>query len=541
MLTALSRRSAVNTGITKVNLNLRSAPSAQGTILQTLPKGTTITILDLTADWLHVTAPDSTNGYVSAQYVDVQPLTPAAPPTSPVVTVPPAPPVVTTPPSPPVVTTPPITPTPPVPPATPIDTTPIAPPTAPAPPTGVGITKLLVPSGASLNVRSSPAIVASPDNKIETVQAAQVLIPLESDASVASKIGTTQDQGFWIHVRTPDGKEGYVAAWLSAYQGSAPVHTADPSDLDSYIAALSSTEFAPPQGYKDFWAQQQKLGLPNPFNVSPTQLGYPALSRMPVNGFGPNTFSLSNWRAYYSHVDGMHNGLDHIVPLGTPLLAVSDGVIVGTQQDWQFLGNANDKSIILWCYLPESIKDAQGRRMLSNVLVAYGHLSDNTVVKRHDVVKAGQQIGVSGRPFGETANDHLHMEVHLLSGDPKLPHPSGRRLLPDFKRAQPFANSNPFNPLLFFSERLVRYHLAQGKKMGFGSSPTYPNAQMLAAAGLQAWPPLDFFSIASFQYGAPPVWTVTALPWPNGIYDLPTEVQRVANFTQFDSYAADFL
>lgn len=123
----------MNTGITKVNLNLRSAPSAQGTILQTLPKGTTITILDLTADWLHVTAPDSTNGYVAAQYVDVQPLTPAAPPTSPVVTVPPAPPVVTTPPSPPVVTTPPITPTPPVPPATPIDTTPIAPPTAPAP------------------------------------------------------------------------------------------------------------------------------------------------------------------------------------------------------------------------------------------------------------------------------------------------------------------------------------------------------------------------------------------------------------------------
>ncbi len=429
--------------------------------------------------------------------------------------------------------------------------------------------KLLVSNGGTLHVRSAPAVVTTPSNVIATLQSTDTLTPLETDAAVAAKIGTTQDQAQWIHVRTANGQEGYVAAWVVIYQDQAvsppaqaaptapvtapgtpvqpPAQAAPsapggtPTDLYSYIAAIPQNDVTIPQGYYDFWAQSQKLGLPAPFDVSPTQLAYPALSHMPVNGFGPNTFSVGNWQAYYSHVDGMHNGLDHIVPLGTPLQALSDGVIVGTQANWQFLGNANDKSIILWCYLPDSVRDGQGRRMMSNVLVAYGHLSDNTTVKRHDVVKAGQVIEISGRPFGETGNDHLHLEVHLLSGDPKLPHASGRQILGDYKHVQPFANINPFNPMLFFSERLVRYHLHQGKKIGFGSSPTYPNAAMLASLGLTAWPPLDFFTLASFQYGAPPIWTIKQPPWPDGIYDLPTELQRITNFTPFVPYPTDFL
>ena len=54
---------------------------------------------------------------------------------------------------------------------------------------------------------------------------------------------------------------------------------------------------------------------------------------------------------------------------------------------------------------------------------------------------AGQVIGVSGNPVNEPNNAHLHLEVHLLSGDPSLPKASTRRLLADFKRAQPKAQT----------------------------------------------------------------------------------------------------
>ena len=178
--------------------------------------------------------------------------------------------------------------------------------------------------------------------------------------------------------------------------------------------------------------------------------------------------------------------------------------------------------------------------MLSNVLVAYAHMSNNGIVKRHDIVKAGQVIGISGEPAGETGNAHLHMELHLLSGDPNLPHPSTRRLCPDFKRDQPFDNHTPFNPLLFFSERLVKYHLHQGKKIGFNGGPTYPSDDRLAKLNLH-WPTLDFFTLASFQYGTTPIWNCASTPWPSGIYDLPTQITRIANFTAFAPYPVDFL
>ncbi len=498
----------MSTGTTKVNLNLRSGPDPSNPVLKVLPQGTQVTVLDMpSAGWVHAQAPDGTVGYLAAQYVDLPPVT-----------------ITVNPPQ--------------------ADSQPVIPPIVTQPVTQPTATKLLVATGNGVNVRSSAGVVNNPDNKIDAVAAAEAMTPLESDSAVAAKIGTTEAQNQWINVKTARVASGYVAAWLVAYQGTVqtPISVAPTGDLNSFIASIPADAVKIPQGYYDFWAKRAILGLPDPFDVSPTDPGYPALTRMQVNGFGPNTFSLHNWTQYYSHVDGMHNGLDHIVKFGTPLLAVADGVIIGTQAQWQFLGNANDKSIILWCFMPTSANDAQGRRTMSNVLVAYGHLSDNTRVKRHDVVKAGDVIGISGRPYGETGNDHLHMEVHLLSGDSKIYRPSGRQLLTDYRHAQPFDNSAPFNPMLFFSERLVRYQTYLGERVGFGGSePTYPNAQLLAANGLSAWSALDFFTLANFRYGAAPIWTVKTLPWPAGIYDLPTEITRINDFTPFVPYPIDFL
>ena len=199
----------------------------------------------------------------------------------------------------------------------------------------------------------------------------------------------------------------------------------------------------------------------------------------------------------------MHNGLDLIIPTGTPMLAVSDGLIVGTEVDWPFLGSS-DPCIILWCYLPPTVVDAHGNRMLSNLLVAYGHLSNNTIVRRHDVVKAGDVIGKSGYPGGQPDNAHLHLETHLLSGDNNLPNNIGRRLLKDFSHPQPFDNQTPFNPLLFFTERLARYYMHQGHAIGYNSGPTYPSSDQLTQNGLNTWVTGGFVIHGGFViYGRP--------------------------------------
>jgi murein DD-endopeptidase MepM/ murein hydrolase activator NlpD len=419
------------------------------------------------------------------------------------------------------------------------------------------------------------------------------MTPFESDASVTAKVGTTQAQNLWIQVITPSGKVGYVAAWLVTYapavvtaptpvqppttpvtppvvpvqppvipvtppvtpvQPTTPTTPTGPTDTQAaYIASIPAGATQIPQGYFDFWNKRQILGLPDPFDVLPTQLDGKATARLPVNGFGPNAFAFRNWPNFYRNVDGMHNGLDHLIPIGTPLLAVADGVIVGTEHDWPFLGNS-DKCIILWCFMPPSvINPVDGKRMMSNVLVAYAHLSDNSIVKRHDIVKAGEVIGKSGFPGSQTGNPHLHLEVHLLSGDQNLPRKVTRHLLADYHNAQPFENRAPFNPLLFFSERLVRYHVYQGAKIGFNGGPPYPSAQELnnakptsLSAWVQAGLTLDFFTVANYQYQYSPqlvIWEQTSVPWPNGIFDLPTLIERINEYTPmpFIPYPADFL
>jgi murein DD-endopeptidase MepM/ murein hydrolase activator NlpD len=520
------------TGITNDVLNLRSTPDTNGRIVRILQPKTQLTILETKDTWLKVQAPDSTTGYVASKFVDIQSTAPAEP-------VQPAPAPTTSQPVLKIPTTPETT-------STPAPAPTSAPPAEP---------KKLTLTDTSLNVRSAPMIQTSPDNRIETLIPPAELTPLEDAASLNVKVGTTAAQNLWIKVRTPSGKEGYVAAWLVGFVqpvvvqpvggiGSAAITGGTggrsiQSDLHAYIDTIPNN-YPIPQTYYNFWAQRERLGLPDPFDISPTKLDAARVGRMPVNGFGPNSFALKNWQAFYSNVCGMHNGLDHIVQTGTPLVAVSDGIIVGDQTVWPFMGNRNDKDIILWCFLPEKYKDAQGRRMLSNVMVAYAHTSNNAVVKRRQVVKAGEVIAISGNPAGSVGNDHLHLEVHLLSGDNHLPRPGSRKLNPDYKLAQPFDNRTPFNPMLFFSERLVKYHLHQGKKIGFGSGPTYPAPATLSGSGLN-WPVLDFFTLGSFQYGSASIWTVRSLPWPAGIYDMPTLLTRINNYTAFQPYPCDFI
>jgi murein DD-endopeptidase MepM/ murein hydrolase activator NlpD len=87
---------------------------------------------------------------------------------------------------------------------------------------------------------------------------------------------------------------------------------------------------------------------------------------------------------------GYHTGVDFAVPIGTPVLAVADGII--TTATW---GKAYGVQVVQ--------RVAQG-------WVIYAHLNAKRV-KPGQTVKAGQLIGESGNSGTNTTGAHLHLEL----------------------------------------------------------------------------------------------------------------------------------
>jgi hypothetical protein len=75
------------------------------------------------------------------------------------------------------------------------------------PPTPTGMSVEVASQGNWLNVRSGPS-TAQPS--VGRVEDGARLDALEAAADVRAKVGQERE---WLHVRTPDGIEGYVAAW----------------------------------------------------------------------------------------------------------------------------------------------------------------------------------------------------------------------------------------------------------------------------------------------------------------------------------------
>ncbi|MBZ0285175.1 MAG: N-acetylmuramidase domain-containing protein [Anaerolineae bacterium] len=437
----------------------------------------------------------------------------------------------------------------------PIPTTPAPTPTTPtptaptpsipvsAPPPIIEVTspaanvgEVLISTTEGLKVRKEPVLDRSDKNVIEKLRKNEPVTLLEPLDDFLAKMMKGEKGGEFARIRTDEGREGFVAAWLLA-PGEAIVK----ATTDKYIDSIPD-QYPIPSAYDALWAMQDHLGLPDPFTSLPVQIrSQHKLVNMQVNGFGPNTFAARNWRNWYSRIGGMHNGHDFIVETGTPLLAVADGVII---RKWVFMGNPNEKTVVLWPFLPERFNDSKGRRMMSNILVAYGHMSNNALKKELDVVKAGEVIGVSGTPAGSTTNDHLHLEVHWLSGDTgflnvrKL---GARQLLTQFKRPQPFSNQVPWNTLLFYERRLIKYQLHQSKTIGYNGRPSYPTQAMLKDLGITHLPALDDFTVAFFEYGIPVLWEKRSKPWPEGIVTMDVLSERLKKFNKYEPYPADFL
>jgi|GEM_PF-505016 len=386
----------------------------------------------------------------------------------------------------------------------------------------------------SVNVRAA----ADPNaNILGAFPRGTTLKLLESLESAIKKIEAGEAGKQYVNVDY-NGQSGFVAAWFTS-----PGKMLTQASVMRYIDGLPQRPI--PSGYDTFWSHQEHLGLPDPFDVLPVQIKSESeLVNMQVNGFGPNTFSLYNGAVWYSRIGYMHNGYDFIVKTGTPLLAVGDGLII---RNWVFMANPAEKTTVLWCFLPEKYRDSQGRRMMSNVLVAYGHMSNASLRKKHEIVKAGDVIGLAGTPAGSTTNDHLHYEIHLLQGDPNMPNNASlpKRRLAEFKRDSNTDNKTPFNALLFYSKRVVQYSLHQGETIGFGrsKSPEYPTLDMLKAKNAQHLHPVDPFTLAYFRYGISNVWKAPAngKAWGDGVVTLDMLNDRLPTFAKFEPYEASFL
>lgn len=100
-----------------------------------------------------------------------------------------------------------------------------------------------------------------------------------------------------------------------------------------------------------------------------------------------------------------HQGIDFGCPTGTPILAPCDGLVIATSTDIQ-------KGLGVTVMSDENFTYNGKPCRLSCV---HWHLS-TVEVKVGDVVKQGQQLGLSGNT-GQTTGPHLHFSVAPLSAD----------------------------------------------------------------------------------------------------------------------------
>lgn len=92
-----------------------------------------------------------------------------------------------------------------------------------------------------------------------------------------------------------------------------------------------------------------------------------------------------------------HAGLDFAAPIGTPIYAAADGVVVEGRERYNVSGFGS------WIWL--DCQDSVGKDFI------YGHVKhDGILVKAGDRVRAGQQIGVVGNE-GQSTGPHCHFEV----------------------------------------------------------------------------------------------------------------------------------
>jgi murein DD-endopeptidase MepM/ murein hydrolase activator NlpD len=161
------------------------------------------------------------------------------------------------------------------------------------------------------------------------------------------------------------------------------------------------------QAYQAAWSQAQvgtglallTSELPTGKTLSGLRLSWPMAGAKITQPFGPSDLVLEPPLGPYPH---FHTGIDLAAPLGTPVTAAADGVVVAVMHTRVGYGNY----VII----------AHG----AGIMTLYGHLLE-TDVNTGDRVTRGKRIGLEGSS-GLSTGPHVHFELRVndLVFDPML-------------------------------------------------------------------------------------------------------------------------
>jgi murein DD-endopeptidase MepM/ murein hydrolase activator NlpD len=185
-------------------------------------------------------------------------------------------------------------------------------------------------------------------------------------------------------------------AALDAMQTDTPEMAARRAQLlkiktDSVLTQIEQAVFA-----ADNFSQTAQLIAQDPVLASTGKLLMPIPHAVITQGFGPTSLTFEASYAGYAH---FHTGIDLAVPLGTPVFAAADGVVV-------LAGPMTDATGALVGYGNYIVlQHDAGLKTLYGHLLAIG-------VKEGDSVKRGQLIGLVGST-GNSTGPHTHFEVRI--------------------------------------------------------------------------------------------------------------------------------
>ncbi|MDO5034940.1 MAG: M23 family metallopeptidase [Actinomycetaceae bacterium] len=162
------------------------------------------------------------------------------------------------------------------------------------------------------------------------------------------------------------------------------------------------------EGLREVAAAASRAKLRTPLEVSQCLQVTPANGNRAVSESAPivwpmleGTFNMASPFGMRFHpvlgYSKLHEGIDLAGPLGTPIFAAADGVVVESHPA---------VGVGYWLYIKHQYADGE------TFYTAYAHMFESDVlVKAGDKVTAGQQIASVGNT-GTSTGPHLHFEVH---------------------------------------------------------------------------------------------------------------------------------
>lgn len=194
------------------------------------------------------------------------------------------------------------------------------------------------------------------------------------------------------------GEHGWYAFWKSVmgkYDDS----------LITYTGTVMPVTMVPDYSR---WSEYGGNPEEHTFKQVPKDILIPLKPYDPVKQANPKTadpaYSVGYMGSYETDGDGhgSHPGVDIRVPIGTPVVAIANGIVTSVRED---AGGFGKLVVIRHPHMP----DPEHPDYTTVLHSTYSHLSSQ-LVSEGDMVQKGQQIGLSGMT-GFASGPHLHFQI----------------------------------------------------------------------------------------------------------------------------------